>query len=82
VTWQTASDAGLAGWDRSVQDTVRKHPAQHLHGQMSEQEGQWRHVLSGSATIRISGSLPGCDEPLDEVRHLPRRYGDGVLAWC
>jgi hypothetical protein len=81
VAGRTAPGARLAGRGRPAQHTVRAHPAQHLHRQVSQQVGQAWNVVSG---VHPDGDvpvvvlpLPGVHQPLDELAHLPG--GGGVV---
>ncbi|GAA3236323.1 hypothetical protein GCM10020256_66230 [Streptomyces thermocoprophilus] len=83
---RTAADTGLTGRCRTAQDAVRAHPAQHLHGQILQQEGQAGHVISRvhhDQDLRVAVlPLPGLNQPLDQLTHLPGGDRGGVVAWC
>ncbi|GAA5207087.1 hypothetical protein GCM10023323_21190 [Streptomyces thinghirensis] len=79
-----AHRARLAGRDGSAQDPVRTHPGQHLHGQISQEEGQAGCVVAGvrdDEDVRVIGlSLPCGDQSLDQFAQLSGGDSGGVIS--
>ena len=84
MTRRPTPDTGLARGNRASQDAVRAHPAQHLHREILQKEGQAGDVVAGihhDQDLRIAvRPLPGRDQPLDEFAHLPSRDSGSVVT--
>lgn len=87
VPGRASHRARKAGRGGPAQDTVRTHPGQHhLHGQISQDEGQTGCVVAGvrdDEGVRVAGLPLACrDQSTDQLAQLSGGDGGVIVSGC